>query len=505
MGWRNLGSWCAAAGLAFLLIWGLRWLAHAQLDAFLTQKAQMRLELISHGSTPYRWTLRSSDDLIAGRVFGVDKFDFDAQGLRLLAGADAFEIGFPLNNEIIDLRRFTRLRLRVLAQAPLERCELVLRPAVLDAEMKTPLALMARGENEEIPLAALAWFDDSGANVAPPTRAASLRLRVLAPVGTAFHLDALAFLPDPKLSEAGLLARSLAGATHASPGLADLPVPASATTLPIVDFSSAVSNEAALAYFDRLRQHEPAALLVPQPGMDALQATSSPPKPAWSESTTRWIVAMILGTALLALRLFPPRRPRLRTMLELTAVLAPALVVVIGGWLGDNLDAPLATALVFIAAFAFCLPRVQPWGWIGNWRTWLLPGLAVIAALLLAGILGDHLKLRGATVLFRYLAWTAMQQYLVCVVVTDRCRVLGLGDRWTVVFAAAVFALLHTPNETLMLATFGGGLLWVTAWRRDRRLLPIVFSHALSAVIVFSTLPVDVLRSAEVSLRFLLS
>jgi len=486
--------------------WGLRGLAHAQRDAFLIHKAQSRIDLVSRGATPYRWELRASADLIAGRVFGARQIDFDERGLRVEAGAEAFEIGFPLNNDIIDLARFNRLRIRALAQAPLTRCELVLRQSLSDEERKAPLDLSARGESEEIPLSRLDWSDASGAHAPTPERAASLRLRILAPAGTLFHLDTLEFLPDPKLSDTRLLARSLAGAKRARPGLAVIGPATTSDALPIVGFSPSISNEAAMAYFDRLRQYEPSVQLVPQSSLDSLQPPASPPIPMPQMGAVEsWLATLALGAALLALRLRPPQRPRLRAGLELIAVLAPALGIVTGGWLGNDLDGPIGSALVFVAAFALSLPRLQAWRWAGGWRAWSLPCLAVIAALVLAATLGDHLKLRGTLSLFRYLAWTALQQYLICFVIADRCRVMGLGKPWTVVLVAAVFALLHTPNETLMLATFAGGLVWTAAWLRDRCFLPVVASHALSAMIVFSTLPTHVLRSAEVSLRFLIS
>ena len=70
--------------------------------------------------------------------------------------------------------------------------------------------------------------------------------------------------------------------------------------------------------------------------------------------------------------------------------------------------------------------------------------------------------------------------------------------------AALVFALLHAPNATLMLATFAGGLLWSAIWLRERGLWPIALSHALAAGLLVQGLPPQLLRSAEVSLRFFL-
>jgi membrane protease YdiL (CAAX protease family) len=64
------------------------------------------------------------------------------------------------------------------------------------------------------------------------------------------------------------------------------------------------------------------------------------------------------------------------------------------------------------------------------------------------------------------------------------------------------FALMHTPNAALMLATFGGGLCWCALYLRERALLPIAVSHALSALALIALLPPNWLYSAEVSARF---
>ena len=106
--------------------------------------------------------------------------------------------------------------------------------------------------------------------------------------------------------------------------------------------------------------------------------------------------------------------------------------------------------------------------------------------------------------LVRYLAWAALQQYLICVVLADRLSLVGLPPRWIAFAAALVFALLHTPNAALMLATFAGGLIWSATWVRHRALLPIVAAHVASATILLACLPPEILRSAEVSARFFL-
>jgi membrane protease YdiL (CAAX protease family) len=53
-----------------------------------------------------------------------------------------------------------------------------------------------------------------------------------------------------------------------------------------------------------------------------------------------------------------------------------------------------------------------------------------------------------------------------------------------------------------MVATFVGGLCWCAIYLRYRALLPLAVSHAASALLLGMLLPVDIVRSAEVSARF---
>src|SRR6185312_4752509 len=68
------------------------------------------------------------------------------------------------------------------------------------------------------------------------------------------------------------------------------------------------------------------------------------------------------------------------------------------------------------------------------------------------------------------------QQYLICAVVTARWRRAGLPRFVAIWLGAATFALMHTPNASLMLATFFGGLCWCALYLRERALLPLAFS-----------------------------
>jgi membrane protease YdiL (CAAX protease family) len=157
------------------------------------------------------------------------------------------------------------------------------------------------------------------------------------------------------------------------------------------------------------------------------------------------------------------------------------------------------------ALYALTLGGPRAWHWNGSMRAWLLAG-TVIALAAGAGfalhapdtaprpISGGHI--------LRYLGWALMQQYLICVVCVERWRIATGNAALAVYLSAFCFALLHTPNASLMLATFIGGLCWCALYLRERALLPLACSHAASATLLLALLPPDILLSAEVSARF---
>lgn len=48
---------------------------------------------------------------------------------------------------------------------------------------------------------------------------------------------------------------------------------------------------------------------------------------------------------------------------------------------------------------------------------------------------------------------------------------------------AIIFAALHLPNPVLVLLTFFGGIAWLALYQRSQRILPLIFSHLVLAVL----------------------
>ena len=502
-------TWLAAVALCAVL---LQTLALHQLAWQLRRESVAQLATLARGETPYRWSFAAAHDLIGGTVFGRCDYRIDRAGLHLRRGSQDCEIGLPLT-QALDLRRFGQLVVETdtaAAFAVIVREQLAQEQRIAEV---SPAQLSGPGE---ISLSTLSWRGDEAVAAAAPHRAAMLRLRFAAltqdltvrgaslrPSAPWPWLQSAPRTPDwrylPLLPEHSDLAVSTATVSYWSD-----------VHYPLFLLPQRLRPEQALLWRDQLRQAEPAALLLVQGDSEAVATavrrtmieTDNTPSPLWP-----WL-ALTLGAALLLLlRLRPPAAQQTRALLQAVAALALPLLVVLDLRLGDNLDRWTAAALGLGFAFALSLRRdanTPAWHWLGSPRAWLLAAPAPVMAALLVFALGQAQRLPTAAELAFYLGWALLQQYLVCVVLTDRLRLAGFAPHWSVLAAATVFALLHAPNASLMQLTFAGGLLWSANWLGHRALLPLAASHALAASLLAGNLPPQWLRSAEISLRYFL-
>ncbi len=173
---------------------------------------------------------------------------------------------------------------------------------------------------------------------------------------------------------------------------------------------------------------------------------------------------------------------------------------------GDiNWQATQQALIALTLIYAFSLAWPEPPRLNGSVPAWFWSGSVVILALLIGIALrgsGSHAPVPGVGHVARYLAWALLQQYLISAVCTDRWRIVTGSNPLAVYLGALGFSLLHTPNAALMAATFVGGLCWCAIYLRYRALLPLAVSHAASAILLSTLLPADIVRSAEVSVRF---
>ncbi|WP_440222334.1 CPBP family glutamic-type intramembrane protease [Dokdonella sp. MW10] len=506
---RRVAATFATALAALVVMLALDAFARAQVRASLVDDAVHALGALAHGDTPLHWNLRDRGDVIAGRAFGAPSRLGD-DGVHVVLGRDAAEIGLVLRGPL-DLHHYTTLAFSLDAAVPLhvsaslrERFD----GALCDsAEREVP----ARTPRVELDLHALAWRCD-GATVTAPVRAAMLRIRVRADDGGDVRLADVALRPASAIDATRLVTIALPAPRETAAFAAALREPqTTASSWPVYTLPDA-RVETTLAARDAVRETHPAAVVVPASAWSDVQARAA----AWTSRPGAWpawtgaLAAALLGLGLFALRVKPPVAPRLRAALELAGVIAAPLVIVLGGFFDDDL-APAAIAaivvtLAFAASLLFGAAPTLPTA-TQRRRGWAVALATVAIAVALAFALhepGTLLQPPSWARVLRYLGWAALQQFLVCVIVAGLIERVTGSRRTALVAAAALFALLHAPNAMLMQLTFVAGLAWIANWQRHRALLPNLVAHVAASLLLAASLPADVLRSAEVSARYLL-
>ena len=502
---RPAAGWCGIAIAIVVVASAFDRYAHWRLDRHLDDAAATTLAAALHGQSPWRWDLRRERDVIAGRAFGPATTHFDASGLHVVATSDAsVQVGLVLNRPV-DLAHFDRLDVTVATPAPLD-VSFVLRETLASAECRSAVARFDAGDNR-IELGSLGW-QCAESTQAMPERAEMLRLQFELRRGQAFALRAASLHPATAMRADP----AVFGAPHRlPPGLDDDALAAFGAkwaneAQPLVELPGDARVEQALATRDALWRTIPAAIPIAAGSADRVlaeaQALPWPPDAAFP--IRAWIVAASWGLLLFGLRLRLPRAPRARALFGILAVLGgPLWFALVPG------DAAASGAMVVASlAFAASIARQgTDWRLLGSASSWILPVLSVLAALALVAALRDGSPVVAREeelpeYVLRYLAWAAIQQWLVCTILMDRASIVFGTGRAAVLFTSVVFALMHAPNPMLMQLTLAGGLVWTANWLRHRALLPNLVAHATCGIVLANALPREWLRSAEVGIRY---
>ena len=129
---------------------------------------------------------------------------------------------------------------------------------------------------------------------------------------------------------------------------------------------------------------------------------------------------------------------------------------------------------------------------------WILTGGVSIILWWMGGFSIEFIQL-----LPMYLLWACIQQIVIGPIATDFIQQqLKLNHHAVVFMVAFCFALLHSPNHTLMLLTFLGGLLWSYSWLKYKNIYVNVISHSLLALLLYQAIPSEWLGSARIGVFF---
>ncbi|HET8940989.1 MAG TPA: CPBP family intramembrane glutamic endopeptidase, partial [Rudaea sp.] len=425
----------------------------------------------------------------------------------------------------IDLQRFPRLRIDATSQVPVA-IGVVVRTHLDSGQLASASATLVPGHrNIEIDLSRVRWADNR-ASLPAPQRAAMLRLRVQLARGQLVHVHAVTldrirgFQPillanSPRLldigsaPDAGMLPVYRVPQAADEPALQAIGKQVDVHAGMVMDLPQNGRVEQQLQQRDRILEAVPAAILVPQRAFSSTIAQARVQVDSANATKTRhpwkWIAlglyALLLGASLL----WPCTRTRLRALIEVILVLLGPLWLIAGeNFTGTN--DPWQYLLIGASMiYALSLYRPGIWNWNGSANAWILAAAIVVAAAVVGVVMhrsDSGFRAISTAHVVRYVAWALVQQYLVCAICTQRWRIVSGSSMIAVYLGALGFALLHTPNATLMLATFCAGACWCALYLRERALLPLAVSHAASALLLMTLLPPEILRSAEVSARF---
>ena len=525
--WRSGLAALAFVALIVVTVFGLDLFAHRAFDAHLRDQAVRSLALANTGGTPYRWRFAGPEDLVAGHPFGSEDFDFSDGSLRWRSSGPV-EAGIVLARTL-SLKAFPLLHLEATVDSPGE-LRVVVREKLGGPEfVSAPVPFGAGRYDGVLDIGGLAWFIDGARQAAaPPREAAMLRLRFVLAHSGQVALHSAAMRRGPAYSALDLNAQPvIVEPGHANPagGISVFRLPFDAI-MQKVDIAAIAANvgasaqplillpqrgrvEQQIALRNAVYAALPAAILVPESryaetfaearALAAAGLREAPPR-------SQWAPVAVLALLLLIARFRSPRDPRRRALFELALTMAAPLWLILGDHFDGTLHASQYALIGLTVAYAISLSLPRAWHWNGEPRAWayaaLVVALALVIGLILHGSGTQVTPAPGLRQVLRYFGWALLQQYLICVVYTERWNIVA-GNRYVAVYLGALgFALMHAPNAALMLATFAGGLCWCAIYLRYRALLPLALSHTACALLLVVLLPADILRSAEVSVRF---
>lgn len=453
------------------------WLA-SQACVLLLQAAHAhgKADALDRGEALYAWAFTDRSALVGPGSEGMPDASFSPEGLRPAPSTPVLDLSLALEGRQVPLDVLRRARLRLATAEPV-----------------TVFLLAA---------------------AAPGGTASEVAVQAIAPPGGVIDLD----LRDT-VRRAGLLRLRVQREAHGELTLGALELlPASNACREATDCVAPVERielavqptpERFLAHRDQMVREHPLAIAAPR-GVPAPLATAIA---AVRQSPLLPAIALMLATGVLAWALLARRHGTVGRPRQLAVLFAvPVALLALGEPAGDGIAAQLAFLAFCIAALVHPGSR-HDWSWLGGAAAWrsaariTLAGLGVLAVLLAVDLLdgdGHSAAAWRAERLPRYLAWAVLQQALLLVAISPRMAQLTPGRGTAALAAGAVFALLHLPNFTLMVATLLAGAAWSRSGQRHGALLPLALSHWLLGTVLLVTAPDWLLRSAEIGGRYLM-
>lgn len=208
-----------------------------------------------------------------------------------------------------------------------------------------------------------------------------------------------------------------------------------------------------------------------------------------------WLVLAWL-VVLLVVWLTDPQAPRVVWVL---VTLVFALIYVLHQPVMWSLSVQLRYVVMFLALVLLFTYASRIWR--AEHSAW--PVLLVTVLLAAGAVYWMSLPWSFLNQLPAYFVWALVQQTLLGPVFSDELKThLNLSKSATAWLVGVLFAIIHAPNQALMLATLLGGVVWSASWLRYRNIYINAFSHAVLALLFYEISPDAWLGSARIGLFF---
>ncbi|MFB3903395.1 MAG: type II CAAX prenyl endopeptidase Rce1 family protein [Acidobacteriota bacterium] len=99
--------------------------------------------------------------------------------------------------------------------------------------------------------------------------------------------------------------------------------------------------------------------------------------------------------------------------------------------------------------------------------------------------------------------WALGQQFTLQTAIFEESLSTLKDDRKATLIAAGIFAALHLPNPFLTVATWVGGLVWCSIYRRSPNVLPLAVSHAACSMALMAAFSREVTGGMRVGYSYL--
>ena len=493
-GGRRLSSFVVLAALYLAGVASL-WLAGRFAHALLFEQAEQRVAIWASGATPFDVDFSDPEAVIAAGSEGIDDAGVGPDGLALQSKGKPIALALRLPVGGLMKSRLASVTLSGEASTPANWQLIGFSPTARD------MATLASGRFGATAVSATSSL------VAADWPIGAMQLRLEAPDGTEVRLLSLRFKPDfPPNTEARCgYQESTDRLIRCEDGVVRM------TAFPGAHLGDTFRR------IDAGYELSPGMAVEPARSQSAFANLTTEAMRGWlrlvrSDTGTALIYAAVVLLSLLAVLL--ARRDRNRAsrfgIAALPLLLAAFLLPASG--LPDNTERPALFAVFgfWVAAAVWLGSRIQGTRsetirWIGDRRAWRAALWFTLAGGGLLLLLSDgtwHPPAFDAAL--RYLPWVALQQWLLQRLIRpaaeswthERIAVISLG--------ALCFALLHFPNQWLMLLSGIGAAGWVWLGQRHRALLPLILSHWLLGLAALTLLSPTLLRNAEIGSRFLL-